>query len=96
MKVKFDVSPDTEISVDQDADGNVLSVIFSPMFASAGGTAVLAYGTATTDKGKTLDRFSLVASAATGKVTKKGRTKPARARVDDDEADDDESDNEKG
>lgn len=82
MKVKLDVSPDTTITVQEDDEGNVLSVTFEPMFTKKNGHVVLAYCTSSSDRGKLLDRFSLVVSGATGKVSKPGRTEAVVASVD--------------
>lgn len=82
MRVKLDVSPDAEIKVETDQDGNVLSVEFEPFFAKKAGQAVLAYGAVVNDNGVRLDRFSLVVSGSTGKVTKTGRAEPVKAAAD--------------
>jgi hypothetical protein len=82
MRVKLDVSPDAEIKVETDEGGNVLSVEFEPFFAKKSGQAVLAYGAVVNDNGVRLDRFSLVVSGATGKVTKTGRAEPVKAAAD--------------
>ena len=59
-----------------------LAIVFSPLFAARNGTAVLAYGVATSDSNKTLDRFSLLVSGQNGKVTKKSRTGSVKALCD--------------
>lgn len=85
MKVKLDVSPDTVIKCEQDAEGNVISVTFEPMFTRKAGQAVLAYGTALKDSGKTIEEFALVVSGTTGKVTKASRNEPVKAAIDDED-----------
>lgn len=82
MRIKLDVSPDSEIKVEKDEAGNVLSVEFEPFFAKKNGQAVLAYGATINDNNVTLDRFSLVVSGATGKVTKSGRGETVKAAAD--------------
>jgi len=82
MKIKLDLSPDTEISVEKDDDGNVLSLTLVPSFAKRNGHAVLAYGVATSETGKLLDRFALNVSGGTGKVSKTGRVVAVKAAVD--------------
>jgi hypothetical protein len=85
MKVKLDVSPDTVITCETDAEDNVISVTFEPMFTKKAGQAVLAYGTALKDSGKKIEEFALVVSGTTGKVTKTARNEPVKAKIDDDE-----------
>jgi hypothetical protein len=85
VRVKLEVSPDSEVEVETDADGNVISVEFTPLFAGRNAQAVLAYGVAKSDKGKVLDRFSLAVSGVNGRVLKKSRTGAVKAQVDEDE-----------
>lgn len=85
MKVKLEVSPDTKITCEEDKDGNVIGVTFEPMFTKRQGQAVLAYGTAETDKGKKIEDFALVVSGTTGKTTKASRNEPVTAAIDADE-----------
>lgn len=82
MKVKLDVSPDAVITCETDDKGNVTSVTFEPMFTKKQGQAVLAYATAKTAGGKTIEEFALVVSGSTGKTSKAGRNQPVRAAVD--------------
>jgi len=55
---------------------------FLPEFTTPKGQLVLGYCTVYNDDGTKLDSFELVASGATGKVTKRTRSKPAKAWVD--------------
>lgn len=82
MIIRLEPSPDTKISTETDADGNVTAVLFEPTFAARKGQATLCHGTNTSAKGKALDRFTLTASAATGVVKKTGRTSPVSAAAD--------------
>lgn len=82
MRVKLDVSPDSDIKVEKDEAGNVLSIEFEPFFGKKNGQAVLAYGAVINDNNVTLDRFSLGVSGATGKVSKSGRAEPVKAAAD--------------
>ena len=82
MKVRLDFGPDTKVEIETDGDDNVVGLIMEPRFATKSAQAVLAYGAATSEQGTVLDRFSLVASGANGKVTKKSRTAPVKALVD--------------
>lgn len=82
MKVQLDFGPDTKVAVEKDEAGEIVSITLEPKFASRSAQAVLAYGAAVNDHGSVLDRFSLVASGANGKVTKKSRTAPVKALVD--------------
>lgn len=86
MRVILEISPDADIKVEKDEDGNVISIEFVPLFAGRNASAVLAYGVAKTDTGNTLDRFSLVVSGQNGRVTKKSRTGAVKAAVDEAEA----------
>ena len=86
MKVRFDASPDSKITVQTDPDsGLVLSVLIEPMFTKKLGKAVLTYGTALKDNGDEIERFDLVASGQTGRVTKIQRGAGVVAAIDGDE-----------
>lgn len=82
MRVKLDVSPDSDIKVEKDEAGNVLFVEFEPFFGRKTGQAILAYGAAVNDNGVVLDRFALAVSGANGKVSKTGRAEPVKAAAD--------------
>lgn len=82
MRVRLDVSPESKIEVITDDQERVLAVVFTPLFTGQAKTAVLAYGNAESDHGKSLDQFSLLVSGKTGTVAKKSRTKPVKAVVD--------------
>lgn len=82
MRVKLDVSPDSDIKVEKDEQGNVLSVEFEPFFGRKTAQAVLAYGAAINDNGVVLDRFALTVSGANGKVSKTGRAEPVKSAAD--------------
>lgn len=82
MKVRLDISPDTEITVEKDESGNVLSILFEPTFAKSTGVAVLAYGVTKTDGGQVVDRFSLNVSGSTGRLGKSSRSAPVTSAID--------------
>lgn len=83
MKVRFDLSPDADVEIEYAEDRKTpLAIVFSPLFATRNGAAVLAYGVAESDTNKILDRFSLLVSGANGKVTKKSRTGAVKATCD--------------
>lgn len=82
MKVKLDISPDSDIKVETDEAGNVLSVTFEPFFGKRNGQAILTYGAVINDNGVVLDRFALSVSASTGKISKSGRAEPVKAAAD--------------
>lgn len=82
MKIRLEVSPEAEIEIEKDEDGNPIAVVFTPLFTSRQGTAIMAYGEATSDQDQTLDSFSLVVSGTNGKISKKNRRKAVTALVD--------------
>lgn len=82
MKVKLEVSPDSDIRVETDAEGNILFIEFEPFFTKKKGSVVLTYGTATNNNGAVLDRFALAVSGSNGRVTKTCRDTPVLAAVD--------------
>lgn len=97
MRVKLEIGPDTDVKVEQDDTGAVLSIEFNPAFAKRNGSAIIAYGVATSDSNKVLDRFALTVSGTNGKVAKSSRSESVKAAVDDPRAtdvsgDDDEDD----
>lgn len=79
MRVRLEVSPESDVTVENDASGQVRAITFTPFFASRKGTAVLAYGKSQTDEGKELERFALGVSGGDGTLNKKtfNRTKAA-------------------
>ena len=82
MNIRLEVSPEADIEVEKDEDGNTIAILFKPLFTSRQGTAIVAYGVAETDQGSVLDSFSLVVSGTNGKVSKKNRRKAVTALVD--------------
>jgi hypothetical protein len=83
MKIKLELSPDANLVVKTDPEGNVLDLTFTPLFTHSGTQVVLAYGHVLSDAGVLLDSFSLVVSGASGILKKKGRTKkPVKSTAD--------------
>lgn len=77
MKIRIQVSPETEVVLEKDTDGNVTGLVFSPLFTQRKGVAVLLYGNTASDNGTHLESFSLTVSGVTGKLTKKMRNRIA-------------------
>lgn len=82
MKIKLEVSPDTEVTVEMGADNKPRSITLTPFFATAKGAATLMYGNVLSDNAKPLDRFVLAVSPLNGQVTKKSRSKPIKPFAD--------------
>ncbi len=85
MKIRIEPSPDCEIKVDEDDDGNIIGIDITPFFAKKNGQCTVAYGTARSDSDKLLERFSLVVSAKTGQFSKQGRREHVKAAVDEED-----------
>jgi len=85
VKVKLELGPDVEVVVENDENGNPVSIELTPVFSKKNGQVVLAFGVAKTDGGKQLDRFALTVSGATGKVNKTGRTASVESAVDEED-----------
>jgi hypothetical protein len=86
VKIRLEFGVDAEdIEIEKDGD-TIVAVTLTPQFATKAGLAAVATVEATTDKGTIKDRFSLVVSGQTGKVTKKGKSETVAAAVDEEEA----------
>jgi hypothetical protein len=82
MKVELNVSPEAEIETKQDKEGNIIGIVFNPLFTNSKAPAVLAYGQVTNAQEAVLDTFSLVVSGTTGAVNKRTRNKRVAATAD--------------
>lgn len=74
MEVRLEVSPEAEVAVEKDADGNVRAIVFKPFFTSPKARATLAYGRTKADTGTELERFALGVQGGDGTVDKKTYT----------------------
>ncbi len=74
MEVRLEVSPESEVTVEKDAEGNIRAVVFKPFFTSPKARATLAYGRTKSDVGAELERFALGVQGGDGTVDKKTYT----------------------
>ena len=76
MKVQFDITPETDLEIVKDDKGRPVSILFKPLFSSAKGAVTLVHGQVLAEgsQPRSLDRFSLAVSGATGRLVKRDRT----------------------
>jgi hypothetical protein len=87
VKIRLEFGVDVEdIEIEKADDGTIVAVTMTPQFATKNSLAAVATVEAATDKGTIKDRFALVVSGQTGKVTKKGKSETVTAAVDEDDA----------
>lgn len=85
MKITLNFGSESEVETII-ADSKVVGVVIHPRFTKRTGQAIIGAGLSTSDGGKELERFELLVSGNTGKLTKTNCVEAVKAAVDDDDA----------